>query len=119
MVSYPTVNAGGWLNENPEEPEGCAGAAGAGGFAPKVNTPGLFGKLKLEVLLPNWNTEPGKMGLKQKAVRKLKFEFILSSKILMFFPLSLMIFSFLPVTQDNEVGGGGTPEVPDYYTNSA
>lgn len=82
------------MNENPEEPEGCAGAAGAGGFAPKVNTPGLFGKLKLEVLLPNWNTEPGKMGLKQKAVRKLKFEFILSSKILMFFPLSLMIFSF-------------------------
>lgn len=54
----PTVKAGGWLNENPDEPEGCAGAAGAGGFATKVNTPGLFGKLKLELLLPNWNTEP-------------------------------------------------------------
>lgn len=54
----PTVNAAGWLNENPGVPEGGAGAAGAGGFAPKVNTPGLFGKLKLVVVLPKWNTEP-------------------------------------------------------------
>lgn len=54
----PTVNVEGGLNENPEVPEGGAGAADAGGFAPKVNTPGLFGKLKLVVLLPNWNTEP-------------------------------------------------------------
>jgi len=92
MVSYPTVNVGGWLKENPDEPEGCAGAAGAGRFAPKVNTPGLFGKLKLEVLLPNWNTGPGEMGWKKKGGRKLKFEFILSSKILMFFPLSFMNF---------------------------
>lgn len=37
----------------------------------------------------------------------------------MFFPLSLMIFGFLPVTQDNKVGGRGTPEVPDYYKNGA
>lgn len=61
-VSYPTVNAGGWLKANPREPDDCAGAAGAGGFAPKVNTPWLFGKVKLELLLPNWNTEPGDTG---------------------------------------------------------
>lgn len=65
MVSYPTVNVGCWLNENPEVPEGGAGGADAGGFAPKVNTPGLFGKLKLVLLPPNRNTEPGKMGWKQ------------------------------------------------------
>lgn len=54
------------MNENPGVPEGGAGAVAAEEFAPKVNTPGLFGKLKLVVLLPNWNTEPGKMGWKQK-----------------------------------------------------
>ena len=91
MVSYPTVNAGGWLNENPEEPEGCAGAAGAGGFAPKVNTPGLFGKLK--------------------------FEFILSSKILTFFPLPLINFFYGSLTV-TKLGEGHAPEVPDYYRNS-
>lgn len=86
-VSYPTVKAGCWLNENPNKPEGCAGAAGAGWFAPKVNTPGLLGKLKLEVLLPNWNTEPGKKGWKRKRETKLKWEFVLSSKIFTFFLL--------------------------------
>lgn len=30
MVSYPTVNPGCWLNENPVVPEGGAGGAGAG-----------------------------------------------------------------------------------------
>lgn len=94
MVSYPTVNVGGWLNENPEVPEGGAGAADAGGFAPKVNTPGLFGKLKLVVLLPNWNTEPGKMEWKQKEVRKLKYEFILFVKFSCSSPLSLKIILF-------------------------
>lgn len=52
--SYPGLNDEGWVNPNPEEPAGCAL-----GFAPKVNTPGLLPvKLKLAVLLPNWNAEP-------------------------------------------------------------
>lgn len=105
MFSYPTVNVGGWLNENPEVPEGGAGAADAGGFAPKVNTPGLFGKLKLVVLLPNWNTEPGKMGWKQKEVRKLEFEFILFSKILMFFPIIFKDYSFYRLLKMTKLGG--------------
>lgn len=52
--SYPGLNAEGWVNGNPEEPVGCVL-----GFAPKVNTPGVLPvKLKLVVLLPNWNAEP-------------------------------------------------------------
>lgn len=51
---FPGLNAEGWVNGNPEEPVGCVL-----GFAPKVNTPGVLPvKLKLVVLLPNWNAEP-------------------------------------------------------------
>lgn len=98
-------------------PEGGAGAAGAGGFAPKVNIPGLFGKLKVVVLLANWNTEPGKTGWKQKEVRKLKFEFILSSKILMFFPAIFKDYSIYRLLKMTKLGEGA-PEVSDYYRNS-
>ena len=45
------------MYENPKEPPGCADDAP--GVAPKVNTPGLLPvKLKLAVLLPNWNIGP-------------------------------------------------------------
>lgn len=101
MVSYPTVNAGGWLNENPEEPEGCTGAAGAGGFAPKVNTSGLLVKLKLEVLLPNWNTGPKKDGAEAERNKKMKSEFILSSKNLTILPPPLS-----HIAQDGKAWGG-------------
>lgn len=92
------------MNENPEEPEGCADAVGAVGFAPKVKTPGLFGKLKLEVLLPNWNTGPGKVGWKQKRTRKLSFEFILSILVFLLLYLTDVSLNSLKMTKFR-VGG--------------